>query len=65
MLALSLSACATLDKDNGPNQPSIYNANNSFQDVGQHEESAVDDRVAKIGFIEFDDLGFQKKHGQP
>ena len=63
MLALSLSACATLDKDNGPNQPSIYNANNSFQDVGQHEESTVDDRVAKIGFIEFDDLGFQRSPG--
>ena len=58
LLILFLSSCSPIDTDNlkGP----IYNVDDSFQSLDVLDPSSSERRTAQIGFVEFDDLGFQK-----
>ena len=58
LLAAILSGCTVLDTANleGP----LVSSADSFQSVEMQPNSSANSRSAKIGFVEFDDLGFQK-----
>jgi len=58
LVLLLLSGCAVTENDY-IGKPFVT-SENSFQNLNQHEESLSNGRTAKIGFVEFDDLGFQK-----
>jgi len=56
-LIFFISGCATLDN---ANFLPVWSESNSFQDLGTRGDVFGTEKTAKIGFIEFDDLGFQR-----
>lgn len=59
LLLFVLAGCSSsLDTDNLKDP--VYSAKDSFQTLDALEKTSPGKRSAKVGFVEFDDLGFQK-----
>lgn len=58
LTVMLISGCATMDNANL--QGSFCSSSDCYQELDKHNDSDVSDRSAKIGFIEFNDHGFQK-----
>lgn len=58
LLAILVSGCTTIEIQNlgAP----FVSANDSFQSIDRPKDTPTTGKTAKIGFVEFDDLGFQK-----